>query len=326
MRLVETLIVRDEADIVEAQISYHLNAGVDFVIATDHESRDGTTEILESFARQGHLRRIPEQGPVLELEWRTRAARMAATEYEADWVMAADADEFWIPRVGTIKEILAAVPAGYGTAGGVICHFVPRPDDGTPFSERMTVRLRPEAPVNDPTSPWRPSPKQVHRAAADAFVLHAGYSVLSPQIVPLPGWSPFEVFHFPCRSVEQWANKTGRRGHAEADKPLGQYVKGLRAQEGGSIDDVYGSLVVDDAMLERGLAEGTLIIDTRLREALRGDSPQASPSPPVDASALHEATVVRLQRRIDDARVRVHALEREGRLRRLAAARRRLSP
>ena len=59
MRVVETLVVRDEADIVDEQLTYHLNAGVDFVIATDHESRDGTSEILESYARQGYLHRIP---------------------------------------------------------------------------------------------------------------------------------------------------------------------------------------------------------------------------------------------------------------------------
>ena len=38
MKLVQTLVVRDEADIVDDQIAYHLNAGVDFVIATDHQS------------------------------------------------------------------------------------------------------------------------------------------------------------------------------------------------------------------------------------------------------------------------------------------------
>jgi len=32
---VQTLVVRDEVDIVDAQISYHLGAGVDFVLATD---------------------------------------------------------------------------------------------------------------------------------------------------------------------------------------------------------------------------------------------------------------------------------------------------
>jgi hypothetical protein len=309
MKLVETLVVRDEADIIDAQISYHLNAGVDFVLATDHQSRDGTTEILESYARQGYLRRLPEQGEVREQAWRTDMARLAAIEHGADWVMAADADEFWVPREGTIKEILAAVPPRFGTAGGVICHFVPRPDDGAPFAERMTVRLRPQAPVNDPTSPWRPSPKLLHRGAADVFVLHAGYTVLGAGIEPLPGWCPFEVFHFPCRSVEQWARKTTRRGHAESDKPLGQYVRGLRAHERGRIEDVYGALVVDDAAVERGLAEGSLLVDTRLREALRGNPPAPVGDPPVDASALYEATVVRLRRRTDDARARVHALE-----------------
>ena len=58
MKLVQTLVVRDEADIVDDQIAYHLNAGVDFVIATDHASPDGTTEILERYARDGILRRI----------------------------------------------------------------------------------------------------------------------------------------------------------------------------------------------------------------------------------------------------------------------------
>jgi hypothetical protein len=95
MKLVQTLLVRDEADIVGAQIEYHLNAGVDFVIATDHESIDGTTEILEGFASLGVLRRLPVQGRVLEGPWRTRMSRVAATEHGADWVINTDADEFW---------------------------------------------------------------------------------------------------------------------------------------------------------------------------------------------------------------------------------------
>lgn len=329
MKLVETLIVRDEADVVDAQLSYHLNAGVDFVIAVDHGSVDGTTEIIESYVRQGCALRIPVSGAVDEVGWRTQMARQAATELQADWVIAADADEFWIPRQGTIKEILAAVPERFGVIGGTICHFVPRPDAGEPFFERMIVRLVQHAPINDPTSPWRPSPKIVFRADPQATVYHAGYWIeAGGRLRDLPGWRPFDVFHFPCRRVEQWARKTGRRGHAESDAPLGQYVKGLQAQEGGRIEDVYAALSVGDATLQTGIAAGSLVVDVRLRDALRttgvrsevgqrddqaaflSDSSGRGDGPPIDAAALDEATIVRLQRRIDDAVLRVARLER----------------
>ena len=320
MRVVETLVVRDEADIVDEQLAYHLNAGVDFVIATDHESRDGTSEILESYARQGYLHRIPAVSPaVRETEWRTNMARLAATEYGADWVMAADADEFWVPRRGTIKDVLGAVPLRFGIVAGVICHFVPRPGDGESFAERMTVRLVQHAPVNDPTSPLRPSPKSAFRGDPDVRVLHAAYWIESPRLQQHPGWCPFDVFHFPCRSLDQWERKTGRRGHSGSDKALGQYVKGLQAQEQGRIDDVYQALVVDEETKELGLANGSLVVDTRLRDALRGAKPLGgmgdTTGPTVDVFSLDDSTVVRLQRRVDDAGVRVHALERSSRSR-----------
>ena len=58
MKIVLTLLVRDEADIVDAQIAYHLSAGVDFVVATDNRSADGTTEILERYASEGVLQLV----------------------------------------------------------------------------------------------------------------------------------------------------------------------------------------------------------------------------------------------------------------------------
>ena len=99
MKLVLTVLARDEADVIDAQVAFHLNAGVDFVIATDNNSGDGTTELLEAYARDGvlHLIREPAEG-LRQGEWVTRMARLAATEYGADWVINTDADEFWWPR------------------------------------------------------------------------------------------------------------------------------------------------------------------------------------------------------------------------------------
>ena len=53
MRIVMTLVVRDEVDIVEAWLAYHLARGVDLVIATDHRSIDGTTDILRGTSATG---------------------------------------------------------------------------------------------------------------------------------------------------------------------------------------------------------------------------------------------------------------------------------
>ena len=109
MKLVMTLLVRNEADIVDAQIAFHLSAGVDFVIATDNRSDDGTTEILERYERAGFLRLLREDGDDMRQdEWVTRMARIAATDLDADWVINSDADEFWWPRGGDLKDVLAA--------------------------------------------------------------------------------------------------------------------------------------------------------------------------------------------------------------------------
>jgi hypothetical protein len=309
MKVVMTLVVRDEVDIVESQLAYHLNAGVDFVLATDHGSSDGTSEILRGFERDGCLRLFRVAGVVRESDWRTRMARLAATEHGADWIVNTDADEFWIPRDGTLKETLAAIPERIGVVWALTCHFVPRPDDGASFAERMTARFAPHAPLNDPTSPYRPHAKAAHRADPDIIVWFGSHRV-SSKLEPLPGWHPADVFHFPFRSLEQYERKNVRR--ARGDKPLGQYVKGLQARERGRVEDFYRLLVVDDEALARGLAVGSLVEDTRLRDALRGSAAQGPVEPARfahDDAALRDADLVRVVRRLDELNVRLGAVE-----------------
>ena len=324
MRIVETLVVRDEVDIVDAQIAYHLSAGVDFVLATDHDSRDGTTEVLERYEREGCLRLFRESGPMNESAWRTRMARLAATEHEAEWVINTDADEFWMPSRGTLQESLAAVPLRFGVVWGLTRHFVPRPEDGSTFAERMTVRVSPAAPINELATPYRPHAKVAHRADPDIVIRFGAHLVFTDRLEPLREWYPADVLHFPFRTLEQYERKGVRRAHG--DKPLGQYVKAYRAQEEGRLAQTYeSSLLVDDEAFARGRAAGTLIVDTRLRDALR--TPRASGAYDggdvgrsiedhlriADASALREADGVRFLRRVDLLGSRLATVERRTR-------------
>ena len=165
VKVVMTLLARNEADVVDAQIAFHLHAGVDFVIATDNASTDDTAAIFERYERAGRLRLLREPGDDMrQAEWVTRMARLAATEHDADWVIHSDADEFWWPRGGTLEDVLATVPARYGVVRGCWRHFLPRPDDGSFFAERMTVRLAVPAHPGAKETIFHAHQKIAHRA------------------------------------------------------------------------------------------------------------------------------------------------------------------
>jgi hypothetical protein len=325
VKLVVTVLARDEADVIESHVAFHLNAGADFVIATDNNSHDGTTEILEAFAREGVLQLIREPAEGLRQgEWVTRMARLAAAEHRADWVINSDADEFWWPRGGSLKEVLGAVPREYGVVQAFWRSFVPRPDDGQPFAERMTARLTQLAPINDPTSFYRPVVKVAHRGDPGVVVARGNHALKESPFATLATWRPIEVLHFPLRSRAQWMRKVELQGEAFTKhierSGTGYHLKGYDALLGGRIERQHESLVVDDAALARGLAEGSLAVDTRLRDALRAvrkGEELAFPAPTqaedaayaAEAAALSEAYTVRVQRRLDDLEQRLASLE-----------------
>jgi hypothetical protein len=325
MRLVMTLLARDEADIVDAWLSFHLNAGVDVVIATDNRSSDGTTEILERYASDGRVHLIHEPGEDLRQdEWVTRMARLAATEHGADWVINSDADEFWWPRGASLRDMLVAVPPRYGTVGAFLRMFPPRPAGDGSFAERMTIRFSALAPINDPASLYKPIRKVIHRGHPEIRLTRGNHALVDSPFAPLRGWFPIEVFHFPLRSPDQCAHKAELQGKAFEKierAPTAYHANMFSALKGGTIGDYYDSLVVRDEEVERGVETGRLVVDTRLRDALRqleaSGGPLSFPLPTlvedatyaVEAAVLGEADVVRLQRRLDTLERRLQTLE-----------------
>jgi glycosyltransferase involved in cell wall biosynthesis len=51
-----TLLVNNEADILEKHIRFHKAMGVDAFIVTDNNSTDGTIDILEKYAAKGWIK------------------------------------------------------------------------------------------------------------------------------------------------------------------------------------------------------------------------------------------------------------------------------
>jgi Glycosyl transferase family 2 len=334
MRLVMTLLVRNEADIVDAQIAFHLHFGVDFVVATDNGSQDGTTEILERYERAGVLHLIREEGDDMRQdEWVTRMARLAATEFEADWVINSDADEFWWPRGETLKDVLGSVPERFGVIRGCWRHFLPRPDDGTFFAERMTIRLVAPAAPGDMRTVFHAHQKVAHRAHARVVVERGNHNAEAPGLEPLRGWHPVEVLHFSIRSPEQVRRKgLGGWVRAPGYLPAEHQLRLDAALRSERVDAFYEEFQVADETVAAGLTDGTLARDVRVRDALRslraedgtfvlpteGRAPVfLPPSLPEQAGFAAEASmlvevdgIVRAEERVNALEQRLVALER----------------
>ena len=266
-----TLLVKNEADIVEANLAFHLNAGVDFVVATDTVSEDGTLEVLESYAQAGVLHLLHEPDPdFLQTEVVTRMARLAAVRFGADWVINCDADEFWWPRKGSLGDVLEVVPPSYGCVRGMWRHFVARPPTSEFFAERMTVRLC--KPVTDRDHAFSPHFKTAHRGDADVRVGGGNHDVSGGDLRPLLRWYPIDVLHFPIRSREQCERKylQWRTLDSRGDRPPDpRRADAYRAIDRGGFQSFYESHLVDDTELEAGLRDERYAVDTRLRDALR---------------------------------------------------------
>ncbi|HET7743904.1 MAG TPA: glycosyltransferase family 2 protein [Gaiellaceae bacterium] len=251
MRIVSIVGAGDDAALLDAHLAFHLNAGVDLVLAIDGGD-DATGEILAAYERDGVVRRM-STGAHGSSDVRSELARRAVAEHDAEWVLSSDADEFWWPRGESLKDVLAAIPARYGVVQALVRVFPPRPGDGA-FEERMTVRPtlleQPSAPESL-TSTLRP----VYRAGP-ALVIDPGDPTEGGRRVPLRAWYPIEVLRFPFRSPEQ-----AERFCARGERPRSELeAAALEAHREGHLAEWYA---------EQSAASGSLVSDVRLRDALR---------------------------------------------------------
>src|SRR3954454_148188 len=174
-KVVMTLLVRNEEEVLVANLAHHLAHGVDLVIAMDHRSEDATPRILEEHAATGRVVVLRQDADEYrQFEWVTEMARMACVEHGADWVINGDADEFYLARRGSLKDALAAIPERYGILDVPVVDFLPRPDDAGFFADRMVARE---------TVSFKPGTGDVlknvvHRATPDVVVAGGNHNLV----------------------------------------------------------------------------------------------------------------------------------------------------
>ena len=108
LRLVMTILCRNEVDIIEANIRLHAMLGVDAFVVMDNGSTDGTREVLAELEKTFDLTIIDQPCQTYQqAKWMLQLAHFARREKGAHWVISNDADEFWITQEGdSIKACL----------------------------------------------------------------------------------------------------------------------------------------------------------------------------------------------------------------------------
>lgn len=106
-----TILAKDEADIIEKNIIFHKEMGVDGFIVTDNNSSDGTREIFQKYFEKGWIKEIidEESDDYQQVKWVDRMIRIAKDKYKADWIINVDADEFWVCKNSNYKDILKKI-------------------------------------------------------------------------------------------------------------------------------------------------------------------------------------------------------------------------
>jgi hypothetical protein len=240
------LLVRDEADIIADNIRFHQARGVDYFIITDNASLDGTRDLLADLSRnQNNFLVIDEPGrDHAQDRWVTRMASIARERYKANWVILSDADEFWFPASG---NYFSEADNGANMFNCYWRNFMPAQTHWKEFNrigDMLTYNSR------------------MSKVFCSTFGLFGTYiGNHEVRIVPRINQdsSNIIVYHYPCRSFEQFERKIVNGFQAVMNNPnypisaATQWRDCYRAYQEGRLREVYNDLSYgqsyqDDAM------------------------------------------------------------------------------
>lgn len=271
MKLVMTLLVRDEADILKAHIDYHLNQGVDKIIVMDNMSVDGTSDIIADYVTAGAVHFIYQgRDDYSQGDWVTGMALTAVYQFGAEWVINSDADEFWWTDGRSLKDVLAREPGSASAVRVERQNFIPRPDTVGPFWQRMEIReTRSFNAVGEPIPP-----KVIHRGEGNIRVEQGNHRVFRGEDPIYAAPCSLSILHFPVRTEAQLTNKIVKGGAAYARNPdlpqhfgsAWRYLYDLYQK--GQLSAYYHETLLSEEAVAAALRAGQLVHDDRLKKVL----------------------------------------------------------
>ena len=274
-KVVMTLLVRNEQDVIAENILFHYRQGVEGFIVMDNLSTDATVEVVQDLAHSIPIElRHQQDDTYSQSDWVTEMARAAANEHGADWVINNDADEFWMFPEFDVRSYLHDFPADVSGVvlqrhnavlirGGSWNGFEAHPSSSVLFERQSLNQLGLALPG-----------KCLHRASGQVIVQQGNHSIsdVPGRIVHCDRAS---ILHFPYRRFEQYQSKIRLGGAAYARNTQLQPSIGRTWREQHRLVDrpelaaFWRDLQWSPQQCIRGEMRGELFREPRLRSILQ---------------------------------------------------------
>ena len=135
--------VYDQADLLSDYIDWYLDLGVDLLLVQDNGSTDGSHDVLDEYARRGHVKWfvLPERN-MLKYNSGDTAVRMAR-DLGAEWIIQCDADEFLRVTDHDLRSVLQYAKDRSHTVINVPCYNMTGPIEaaGERATRALTLRI-----------------------------------------------------------------------------------------------------------------------------------------------------------------------------------------
>lgn len=206
-RLIMTLLVKNEEEMLEKNLIYHKSMGVDAFIITDNNSSDNTPDIIKKYQEKGWIVEVINETSTNynQKEWVDRMVWMAKTKYKADWIINADADELWYSPSGNLKNEIINTHANV-----LDCQMMSvYPEEGKPFWQwSRTVSYVENQQAYDLSNYSifeRQNKKVMHRTCGYLQISMGNHKVtMFPKITKK---SDIRIYHYNVRGKEDFMKK-----------------------------------------------------------------------------------------------------------------------
>lgn len=269
LRLIMTLLVKNEEDVLEDNLLFHKAMGVDGFIITDNNSTDRTSEIIRKYKEKGWVKEVIEETATNyeQKEWVDRMIWKAKTVYKADWVINADADELWYSPSGNLKTELSATHVNV-----LNCEMRSvYPEEGKPFWQWDKMVKAVSEPELYDLSLYslfeRQNKKVIHRATC-----YLQISMGNHKVTMFPKRSEFgkiRVYHYNIRGKQHFMEKMingGKQLEQHSSKHGGRHWRYFyQLYKEGKLEMEY-ERVIGSPTFDKLCKDGFIYVDTTIPE------------------------------------------------------------